>query len=64
MNEHDTDCETELTSHGYTPCRCPERHAQKAVRAFLEDIAEHGASGDPMNYKQEAVALLRLLDGV
>jgi hypothetical protein len=23
--DHDTDCERELTSHGYTPCRCHER---------------------------------------
>lgn len=22
---HDSECETELTSHGYTPCRCDER---------------------------------------
>jgi hypothetical protein len=22
---HDADCESELTSHGYTPCRCAER---------------------------------------
>jgi hypothetical protein len=26
MHEHhDDDCEAELTSHGYTPCRCRER---------------------------------------
>jgi hypothetical protein len=24
-NRHDALCETELTSHGYTPCRCEER---------------------------------------
>jgi hypothetical protein len=22
---HDSECESELTSHGYTPCRCAER---------------------------------------
>lgn len=22
---HDAECESELTSHGYTPCRCDER---------------------------------------
>jgi hypothetical protein len=22
---HDAECESELTSHGYTPCRCHER---------------------------------------
>ena len=22
---HDSECESELTSHGYTPCRCDER---------------------------------------
>ena len=22
---HDAECETELTSHGYTPCRCEDR---------------------------------------
>jgi len=24
---HDSDCESELTSHGYTPCQCAEREA-------------------------------------
>jgi hypothetical protein len=24
-NGHDAMCESELTSHGYTPCRCEER---------------------------------------
>jgi hypothetical protein len=23
--QHDAECESELTSHGYTPCRCAER---------------------------------------
>lgn len=23
--QHDAECESELTSHGYTPCRCEER---------------------------------------
>lgn len=26
---HDAECEAELTSHGYTPCRCTERAAPK-----------------------------------
>src|SRR4029077_2920728 len=25
LDGHDTACESELTSHGYTPCRCRER---------------------------------------
>jgi len=25
MSYHDAACESELTSHGYTPCRCGER---------------------------------------
>jgi prepilin-type processing-associated H-X9-DG protein len=25
---HDSQCETELTSHGYTPCRCAERSGE------------------------------------
>jgi DnaJ-class molecular chaperone len=25
LTDHDEQCERELTSHGYTPCRCEER---------------------------------------
>ena len=28
--KHDAACESELTSHGYTPCRCHERAAETA----------------------------------
>lgn len=29
---HDASCESELTSHGYTPCRCEERAALRGTR--------------------------------
>lgn len=28
--EHDKDCESDLASHGYTPCRCEERRTGAA----------------------------------
>ena len=45
---HDAQCESELTSHGYTPCRCAERAAPLgSARALAEEIAGkvlHGLS--------------------
>ena len=32
---HDTQCEAELTSHGYTPCRCAERAVSPRVSAAM-----------------------------
>jgi hypothetical protein len=29
--QHDAQCESELTSHGYTPCRCAERLSAPVV---------------------------------
>jgi hypothetical protein len=34
MEPHDPECESELTSHGYTPCRCEE---PERVRKFALD---------------------------
>lgn len=35
---HDTACEAELTSHGYTPCRCEERAKKRAGVADASDL--------------------------
>jgi hypothetical protein len=41
INEHDIEeCERELTSHGYTPCRCDER-AEYRKLAMRVDDAQH-----------------------
>jgi len=44
---HDVECERELTSHGYTPCRCRERFSRIEVLrqrdellAFVRQVAE------------------------
>lgn len=34
MSKCDPFCEAELTSHGYTPCRCDERSQQRKIVAL------------------------------
>jgi hypothetical protein len=37
---HDKDCESELTSHGYTPCRCDERRAKSQSVDAVDPVGE------------------------
>lgn len=37
MVSHDGQCESELTSHGYTPCRCDERRTREVRKAAEAD---------------------------
>ena len=40
---HDDECESELTSHGQTPCRCAERCAaptRQQLLDFVKEVAE------------------------
>ena len=44
--EHDAECERELTSHGYTPCRCDERSAPPDIPICGVEHAPGSRVGD------------------
>lgn len=47
---HDEHCESELTSHGYTPCRCAER---LGVDGGCDKSSEAGQPGETENSTSE-----------
>ena len=49
--EHDAVCERELTSHGYTPCRCAERRAGDVVD--LRVVFCHNCEPDEDGHRPE-----------
>ena len=51
---HDTECEAELTSHGYTPCRCEERDTLRTQRDEAVRIAKEATNGWACYAKRQA----------